>query len=693
MEKNSINILLQNYNLVVPEIQREYVWGNNKYVVETFIHDLVESIKNGEANIGFLYSYKNGSEYHIIDGQQRFTTIILLLYVLAARNESLHREFVQLLRINDTVPAFAYRVRATTVSFMRHLFASRLTDADEIEKQIWYKRAYNNDVTIKAILGTIKIFNVLSLSELKYKDVLEKVTFWYFAVEQTSQGEELYITMNSRGEKLSDNEQIKPRLFSKLETDQKERYGKLWDEWEEFFYAHRKNRNIKSVDVAMNNIIRIVSELLTKGEHNNIQAGKDDANITLADLEQYMKAVMYLSSINNEEFSNEIDRLYGDSKSDLNFFVLKALLTERVKGQESEFEFERVFNTIKNQVRRNKINSHKAFLEFLNGYRLSTNGFYDYVIEDEKIINGHELVKVKICNQQGEKTERALWSVQGTVFWNGNIRPLISWATKNGVFMLDDFRLLHTNFIRFFAESSDKGCCTDLVRRTFLCLDLTDYPLNGTNFGYTREEWMAIFITNEDKIKEFILGIEGSESVEDYCSRFISAHDPKKDWAEFVEEPELLEYLNTKHIYPHKKFGQLLVKNRWAKPLAVKVMHIYQVLRKECNNILSTEQIEGKWHLWYYPNWEHSCAVIDNKLFSMDILYIQEDKEIGKKYRIELFKRGDGADTESGLKIIADRFNFTYDQEIKRYAQEMEFNDTLLLEQIKIIYENTTLAS
>lgn len=690
MEKNNINNLLQHYNLVVPEIQREYVWGNNKTVVETFIHDLVKSLKKGEANIGFLYSYKNGTEYHIIDGQQRLTSIILLLYVLAARNEDVHREFVQLLRINDAVPAFAYRVRATTVSFMHHLFASRLTDADEIEKQTWYKRAYNNDVTIKAILGIIKIFNGLSLSELKYQDVLGRVTFWYFAVEQTSQGEELYITMNSRGEKLADNEQLKPRLFSKLETDQKEKYGKFWDEWEEFFYTHRKNRNIKSVDVAMNNIIRIVLELLTKCEHNNVQAGKDDANITLADLKKYMDAIIYLSNINNEEFSNEIDRLYGDSKSDLNFFVLKALLTERIKGQDSELEYERVFNTIKNQVRRDKINSHKAFLEFLNGYRLSTNGFYDYAIEDEKIINGHELVKVKICNQQGEETEHALWTVQGTVFWNGNIQPLISWATKDGVFTLNDFLLLHTNFIRFFDESSDKGCCTDLIRRALLCLGLTDYPLNGTNFGYTREEWMTIFITNEDKIKKFILGIEGSESVEDYCSRFISAHDPKKDWAEFVEEPELLEYLNTKHIYPNKKFGQLLVKNSWAKPLAVKVMHIYHVLRKKCNNILSTEPIEGKWHLWYYHSWEHSCAVIDNKLFSMDILYIQEEN--GKKYRIELFKRGDDVDTESELRIIAERFNFAYDHEIHRYAKEMDFNDTLLLEEIKFIHKNAEMS-
>ena len=692
MEKNSIHNLLQHYNLVVPEIQREYVWGNNKSVVETFIHDLTESLKNGEANIGFLYSYKNGTEYHIIDGQQRFTTIILLLYVLAAKNEDIHREFVQLLRINDTIPAFAYRVRATTVSFMQHLFTSRLTNVDEIETQIWYKRAYNNDVTIKALLGTIKIFNGISLSDLKYQDVLEKVTFWYFAVEQTSQGEELYITMNSRGEKLSDNEQLKPRLFSRLQdAREKEKYGKLWDEWEEFFYANRKNRNIKSVDVAMNNIIRVVLELLTKGEHNNVQAGKDDANISLADLEQYMNAIMYLSGMNKKEFSTEIDRLYGDSKFDQNFFVLKAILIERIKGQDSVLEFERVFNTIKNQVRRNKINSHKAYLEFLDNYKLSANDFYDYAIEDGNIINGHELDKVKICKQQGEETECALWSFQDTVFWNGNIRPLISWSYKDGVFALNELKLLHNNFVEFFDENSDKGCCADLIRRALLCLNLTDYPLNETNFGYTREEWMTIFITNEDKIKNFILGIEDSESVEDYCGKIISAHDPRKDWAEFIEEPELLEYLNTKHIYKHNKFGLLLVKNSWAKPLAVKVMHIYQILRKECTGFLCTEQIADKWHLWYYQNWEHSCAVIDNKLFSIDILYIKEDKENSSKYRIELFKRG-GAGKDFELNILAERFNFTYDQEIQRYVKEMHFNDTLLLNQIKSIYETTEMA-
>ncbi len=696
MEKKNIHNLLEKYNLVVPEIQREYVWGNNKTVVETFMRDLIDSVKKGEANVGFLYSYKSGAEYHIIDGQQRITTIILLLYVLAAENKDVHQEFIELLRINDTMPAFEYRVRATTVSFMKNLFNSRLTDVNDIVNQIWFKRAYNNDVTIKALLETITIFNNMSVSaNLDYHEVIENITFWYFAVEQTSQGEELYITMNSRGEKLSDNEQLKPRLFSKLKNaSEKERYGKLWDDWEEYFYSHRndrvkKSRDIKSVDVAMNNVIRIVLELKTKGEHNEVKVGKDEKNIDLVVLEQYMDAIKYLLSLNKSYISEEIDKLYGDANSDQNFFVLKALLIERIKGQEDILEFERVFHTMKNQVRRNKIKSHKGYLSFLDNYRVSSKEFYDFAIEDAKIINGHELDKVIICNQQGEETERALWSVQEENFWNGNIRPLISWASKDGLFMLSDFRLLHANFVKFFNEGKEKDCTNDLVIRALLCLELTNYPLKGTNFGYTREEWMDVFTQNEDRIKDFLIGIGTSESIEDYCAEFISKHDPKKDWAEFVEEPELLEYLNTKHIYPNKKFGLLLVKNSWAQPLPVKVMHAYQVLRKECNDILCTEQDAVKWHLWYYTKWEHPCAVIDNKLFAIDILYIQEeDKANHPKYRIELFKRGDNTDTESELKSTAEPLGFIYEQESRRYVKEIDFNDQSLWEQIKSIYEN-----
>ena len=357
MEKKNIYNLLTKYNFVVPEIQREYVWGNNKSVVETFVIDLAKGLAKGDVNIGFLYSYKNGSEYHIIDGQQRLTTIILLLHVLSSQNETLHNEFKKnILRLQDTLPAFAYRVRDTTISFMNHLFDSTLIDINEIKQQKWFKLAYENDVTISSILNTIKIFEDLEvLKKLDFMSVLDHVTFWYFSVEQTSQGEELYITMNSRGEKLTDNEQLKPRLFSKLnDASEKETYGKLWDNWEEFFYKYRnfeqKKRNIVVIDKAMNNVIRITLELITGNEHYTIKAGSDENMIDLNDLKSTMDAIIHLKEYDNLYFSQEIDRLYGDSENDNDFFVLKALIIESIKGQNNFHEFERVYHTIKNQV-------------------------------------------------------------------------------------------------------------------------------------------------------------------------------------------------------------------------------------------------------------------------------------------------------------------------------------------------------
>lgn len=57
MDKKNIEELLGNY-MVVPEIQREYVWGSNKNIVNQFI----DSIKdNKDINVGFLYSLNSAT--------------------------------------------------------------------------------------------------------------------------------------------------------------------------------------------------------------------------------------------------------------------------------------------------------------------------------------------------------------------------------------------------------------------------------------------------------------------------------------------------------------------------------------------------------------------------------------------------------------------------------------------------------
>ena len=80
MEAHDLKSLLTDYYLIVPEIQREYVWGakENEEKLVRFIEDVLKSVKEKtKKNVGFLYSYTaHGNEHYIIDGQQRFTSLI-----------------------------------------------------------------------------------------------------------------------------------------------------------------------------------------------------------------------------------------------------------------------------------------------------------------------------------------------------------------------------------------------------------------------------------------------------------------------------------------------------------------------------------------------------------------------------------------------------------------------------------------
>ena len=300
MEKKTISELLKNNFFVVPEIQREYVWGDvkNRQVLIQFLRDLNEKVSKGETNIGFLYSYRSGREHYLIDGQQRYTTILLLLYYLSIVDSgNKYPEYLALHKLDNIQTAFSYRVRTHTDSFLTNLLKSGTVNPQTIEDQTWFKRDYKKDTTIKSMLGALAVFNeyVPKLENLSYEAVINKVCFWYFDVAQTSQGEELYITMNSRGEKLTDSEQIKPRLLNKIaDVMRKEEYGKKWDDWDEFFYncILREERSVNSIDVAMNNMVRIILELVTKREHDNINPVEDSEIITLEDIEYFMNAII-----------------------------------------------------------------------------------------------------------------------------------------------------------------------------------------------------------------------------------------------------------------------------------------------------------------------------------------------------------------------------------------------------------------
>jgi uncharacterized protein with ParB-like and HNH nuclease domain len=287
-EENLLTLLSQN-NFIVPEIQREYVWGENEGVITKFLSDLKNKIgvccnecnlpsSENKINIGFLYSYKPDYvkiehdrflDENLIDGQQRFTTLFLLLFYCAlketrADGKNRKEEFLTLIRFEEKIRmCFDFRVRDLTKRFMLELIekVDSIDQIQNIDKQTWFLKDYKNDVSIKSIRNALGfIQSIFSDNTKYYNHIINYVVFWHFKTEATSQGEELYITMNARGEELADNEVTKAALM--VGGSEIYEWGKKWEEWQQFFWENRdKNDPNPSADKGFNGFLYCVAGL------------------------------------------------------------------------------------------------------------------------------------------------------------------------------------------------------------------------------------------------------------------------------------------------------------------------------------------------------------------------------------------------------------------------------------------------
>lgn len=260
--------LLSLHDFIIPEIQREYVWGssdNCNRILKPFLVSIKDNAEIDEhchhahsqenQHIGFLYSYKPQyihdlskriTDEYLIDGQQRFTSLFLLLLIRAVR-ENRMLDFCNIIRWGDNVIAFDYKVRQLTHRFIFDLITHLVKDGTDTiqcikskEYPFWLLKDYQEDITVGNILNAIRcIEDVFPNNEDNYYDyLLTRIHFWHFKTDVTSQGEELYITMNSRGEELSVHEFEKSR---KLKDKDQRKWGGKWEEWQTYFWRNRAN--------------------------------------------------------------------------------------------------------------------------------------------------------------------------------------------------------------------------------------------------------------------------------------------------------------------------------------------------------------------------------------------------------------------------------------------------------------------
>lgn len=264
---NNIEELLKE-KLIIPEIQRDYVWGNNELVIKRFINNIKNM--NDELDIGFFYSYKIYGNYNaLVDGQQRITTLILLSWYVGVDNVELNK--------------FKFKVRENSNNFLEELLNQKSEKifeidvekfSDKIKNSIWYKRIWDNDPTVKSILNALDIIDI-ELKNNEKEDIKNKINNIKFScIEPEGDNRNLekeYILLNSRGVKLTNSEQLKAILTEDFEN--KEKWLEKWEkDWQDILWEC-KGDNIYNTDKIWDAVLYWVRDIYVI--ENNIYKNSD----------------------------------------------------------------------------------------------------------------------------------------------------------------------------------------------------------------------------------------------------------------------------------------------------------------------------------------------------------------------------------------------------------------------------------
>lgn len=252
--------------IVIPDLQRDYCWGDNAYkgkdnkpqeLVSGFLKNIIElykTDKKSSVTLGLVYGYEQPYNHiQICDGQQRLTTLFLLLGVLNMKcNE--HNVFDDYIispkeMKDDYEPHLLYAIRESTLYFLSdlslHLFIKKDLNVNDIRKSNWYFCEYNQDASIQSMISAVETITKIldSNPDIDFRDlgdyVLNNLRVLYYDMGNRTRGEETYVVINTTGEPLSATENIKPILLGNLTEEQVIKYSDQWEDREEWFWKHR----------------------------------------------------------------------------------------------------------------------------------------------------------------------------------------------------------------------------------------------------------------------------------------------------------------------------------------------------------------------------------------------------------------------------------------------------------------------
>ena len=227
---------ISDYKIQVPYYQRDYAQGridngridNIRKVFVEEMYGAIMGFNNKECHLGLVFgSYDENEKVFIaVDGQQRLTTVLLLHWYVAWRENKLNDYKEKLLN-------FSWDTRSYSSQFVELLFKIRPSGnvIDSIKTNSNYFSVWENDPTVKGMLTMLEEIekqypnDILLCSQLFSNDC--KIKYDILKLEKDSDGK-TYLKMNSRGRSLTTFELFKSKLLDKYKPNFGHKFDNEW---------------------------------------------------------------------------------------------------------------------------------------------------------------------------------------------------------------------------------------------------------------------------------------------------------------------------------------------------------------------------------------------------------------------------------------------------------------------------------
>ena len=192
---------------MIPVYQRNYAWEEDE--ITALIKDVYDSAsKNSKAPyfIGTLVTYKRGdSEYEVIDGQQRLTTIYIILKALGVK------------QFRNKLTYGARKVSASTIQ--------KLDEYPDLGEEV------DDGIRNGYKFAEKAINTIINASERKAFEqyFLHNVHIIHYSVPKDVDLNHYFEVMNSRGEQLEKHEIVKSKLSQYLKGKEVATFSRVWE--------------------------------------------------------------------------------------------------------------------------------------------------------------------------------------------------------------------------------------------------------------------------------------------------------------------------------------------------------------------------------------------------------------------------------------------------------------------------------